>query len=260
MIRSLQTAATGMDAQQRKIDTTANNIANVNTTGYKASRAEFQELLYQRVRGAGDAERGGAPTPVEVGLGVKTAATSKSFSQGALEATENPLDVAIEGAGFLQVRRPGGADLAYTRAGNLKVDATGRLVNADGLEVEPPIAIPTDATAVQIDRDGRVSVTLPDDSTPIEVGQLELANFANPAGLESLGRGLFGETSGSGRARTGTPGQDGFGALSQGFLEGSNVEIVNEMVSMIVSQRAYEINSKVIRTADEMLKNVTNLR
>ncbi len=259
MIRSLQTAATGMDAQQRKIDTTANNIANVNTTGFKASRAEFQELLYQQVRTPGDPNNGGAPAGVEVGLGVKTVATTKSFSQGNLEATENPLDLAIEGSGFFQVRRPNG-ELGYTRAGNLKVDAQGRMVTADGLELNPPVTIPTDATSLTIDREGRVQVTLPDDPTQIEVGQLELANFPNPAGLMSLGRGLFGETAASGQAVTNTPGQEGLGAISQGFLEGSNVEIVNEMVSMIVNQRAYEINSKVIRTADEMLRSATNLR
>jgi flagellar basal-body rod protein FlgG len=259
MIRSLQTAATGMDAQQRKIDTTANNIANVNTTGFKASRAEFQELLYQQVRSAGDPNNGGAPTGVEVGLGVKTAATQKNFSQGNLEATENPLDLAIEGSGFFQVRQQSG-ELGYSRAGNLKVDAQGKLVNADGLELTPSITIPTDATSITVERDGRVLVTLPGDATQIEVGQLELANFPNPAGLRSLGRGLFGETAASGQARTGNPGAEGLGALSQGFLEGSNVQIVNEMVSMIVSQRAYEINSKVIRTADEMLRSATNLR
>lgn len=259
MIRSLQTAATGMDAQQRKIDTTANNIANVNTTGFKSSRAEFQELLYQQVRSSGNPNDGGAPTNVEVGLGVKTAATQKSFAQGNLEATENPLDLAIEGQGFFQIRLRNGEE-GFTRAGNLKVDAQGRLVNADGLELVPSITVPPDATGISISRDGRVSVTTPGDGSSIEVGQLQLANFPNPAGLKSLGRGLFSATDASGPANTGTPGDQGLGELSQGFLEGSNVQIVQEMVSMIVSQRSYEINSKVIRTADEMLRTATNLR
>ncbi len=259
MMRSLQTAATGMDAQQRKIDTTANNIANVNTTGFKTSRAEFQELLYQQVRASGNPANGGYPTSVEVGLGVKTAATQKSFSQGNLEATENPLDLAIEGQGFLQVMQPNG-EPAFTRAGNPKVDAQGRLVNADGLEVNPSINIPQGPPSTSIARDGRIAVTLPGASTTVEVGQLELSNFPNPAGLKSMGRGLFAPTDASGQPINGVPGQDGLGELSQGFLEGSNVQIVEEMVSMIVSQRAYEINSKVIRTADEMLRAATNLR
>ena len=259
MIRALRTAATGMAAQQRKIDVTSNNIANVNTTGFKSSRAEFQELLYQQVRASGDPGQGGSPTSVEVGLGVKTAATQKSFSQGNMEATENPLDLAIEGSGFFQVRQQSG-EIAFTRAGNLKVNPDGMLVSADGMEVMPSIAIPQDAANITIERDGRVLVTLPNDPAQVEVGQLELANFPNPAGLRSLGRGLFAQTGASGQAQPGAPGAEGLGQLSQGFLEGSNVEIVEEMVSMIVSQRAYEINSKVIRTADEMLRSATSLR
>lgn len=256
MLRALHTAATGMDAQQRKIDTTANNIANVNTTGFKASRAEFQELLSQQIRPAG---QNGGPVGVDVGLGVKTAATSKSFSQGALEATENPLDVAIEGSGFFQVQSPQGETL-YTRAGNFKVDGQGQLVTADGMLVSPNITIPQDATSISIGRTGTVEVTLPGDSQPVEVGRLELATFTNPAGLKGLGRNLFSATQASGQAQVATPGDQGTGELSQGFLEGSNVQIVTEMIDMIVSQRAYEINSKVIRTADEMLRSVTSLR
>ena len=256
MIRSLQTAATGMDAQQRKIDTTANNIANVNTTGFKSSRAEFQELLTQQIRPAG---QGQGPVGVDVGLGVKTAATTKSFSQGALEATENPLDVAIEGSGFFQVQNPQG-ELLYTRAGNFKVNQDGELVTAEGMRLVPNVVVPQDATSISIERNGTISVMLPGDTQPVELGQLELATFTNPAGMKSLGRSLFAPTQASGDAMITRPGEQGSGELSQGFLEGSNVEIVTEMIDMIVSQRAYEINSKVIRTADEMLRSVTNLR
>lgn len=256
MLRALHTAATGMEAQQRKIDTTANNIANVNTTGFKSSRAEFQELLTQQIRPAG---QGGGPVGVDVGLGVKTAATSRSFTQGALEATENPLDVAIEGAGFFQVQSPQGDEL-FSRAGNFKVNGEGELVTADGMQLVPSIVIPQDATGVSIERDGIVSVTLPGDTQPVEVGRLELATFTNPAGMKSLGRNLFAQTQASGQPQLAVPGEQGTGELSQGFLEGSNVEIVTEMIDMIVSQRAYEINSKVIQTADEMLRSVTNLR
>ena len=259
MFRALYTAASGMDAQQRNIDVTANNIANVNTTGFKASRAEFQELLYQQVRAAGDPASGGAPTGVEVGLGVRTAATQKNFAQGTLESTENPLDIAIEGPGFFQVRRESG-EVAYTRAGAFQVDALGRMVNQDGLELSPGLNIPPDATAVSIGRDGRVAVTLPEGAGEIEVGQIELHRFTNPAGLRSLGRNLFESTDASGQAQSGIPGEEGMGGLSQGFLEGSNVKVVEEMIDMIVSQRAYEINSKVIRTADEMMQAAGNLR
>lgn len=256
MLRALHTAATGMDAQQRKIDTTANNIANVNTTGFKSSRAEFQELLTQQIRPAG---QGQGPVGVDVGLGVKTAATTKSFSQGALEATENPLDVAIEGSGFFQVQNPQG-ELLYTRAGNFKVNQDGELVTAEGMRLVPNVVVPQDATSISIERNGTISVMLPGDTQPVELGQLELATFTNPAGMKSLGRSLFAPTQASGDAMITRPGEQGSGELSQGFLEGSNVEIVTEMIDMIVSQRAYEINSKVIRTADEMLRSVTNLR
>lgn len=259
MFRALYTAASGMDAQQRNIDVTANNIANVNTTGFKASRAEFQELLYQQVRAAGDPAQGGAPTSVEVGLGVRTAATAKNFAQGTLEATENPLDVAIEGPGFFQVRTESG-EVAYTRSGAFQVDALGRVVTQDGLELSPGLTIPPDATAISIARDGRVAVTLPDGGGEIEVGQIELYQFTNPAGLRSMGRNLFEMTDASGQAMSGIPGEEGMGGLSQGFLEGSNVKVVEEMIDMIVSQRAYEINSKVIRTADEMMQAAGNLR
>lgn len=258
MMRALRTAATGMEAQQRKIDTTANNIANANTTGFKNTRAEFQELMYQQLR-APQGQQGGQPVGVEVGLGVKTAATSRNFSQGTLTQTENPLDLAIEGRGFFRVRTPQGQE-AYTRSGTFKLDANGQVVTTDGLQLLPNITIPPDATQVSVQRDGRVSVLLPNNEQPIEVGQIDLVSFANPAGLTAQGRGLYSATASSGQPQQGLPGQQGLGEVSQGFLEGSNVQIVEEMIDMIVAQRSYEINSKVIRTADEMLRAVTTLR
>lgn len=260
MYKALKTAASGMRAQQRRLDVTANNIANVNTTGYKSSRAEFQELLYEQERAAGDPNQGPvAPIGVEIGAGVKTAATQRDFGQGTLEQTGNPMDVSVEGAGFFPVRQPDG-QLAYTRAGALKVDANGQVVTTDGLALDPPLRIPPDATGVTITRDGRVSVTTPGQEDPVEVGVVELATFTNPAGMRALGRGLFAATRASGPELRAVPGQDGAGELAQGFLEGSNVEVTEEMIDMIVSQRAYEVNSKVIRTADEMLRSATNIR
>jgi flagellar basal-body rod protein FlgG len=244
-----------MSAQQRKLDVTANNIANVNTTGFKQSRAEFQELLYAQQRAAG----GDNPTGIEVGSGVRTAATQKNFSQGMLEATENPLDLAVEGEGFFRVVRQTG-ELAYTRAGNFKLDQQGQLVTSEGLLVEPNIQVPEDAQSLSVTRDGRVVVVLEGDTTEVEIGQIELTMFANPAGLRSLGRNLFEATEASGQPLDGIPGEQGMGQISQGYLEGSNVEVTEEMISMIVSQRAYEINSKVIRTADEMLRSATQIR
>ena len=258
MMRALKTAATGMEAQQRKIDTTANNIANANTTGFKGSRAEFQELMYQQLR-APQGQQGGQPVGVEVGLGVKTAATSRDFAQGTLTQTENPLDLAIEGRGFFRVLTPQGQEV-YTRTGTFKLDAQGQLVTTDGLPLVPNITIPLDATQVSIQRDGRVSVLMPNAELPVEVGQIDLVGFSNPAGLTALGRGLFVQTASSGQPQIALPGQQGLGELGQGFLEGSNVQIVEEMIAMIVAQRSYEINSKVIRTADEMLRAVTTLR
>jgi len=248
-----------MDAQQRNIDTLANNIANVNTTGFRESRVEFRELLYQQVRGSGDPGQGGAPSGVEVGLGVATGSTQRNFEQGTLEVTENPLDLAIEGSGFFQVMQ-GNGEMGYTRAGNFRINADGNLTTQDGYEVFPPINVPQDAIAVEISRDGRVAVQLPDDPAAVEIGQVELANFQNPTGLRSMGRNLFAETDASGIANTSIPGENGVGEVSQGFLEGSNVNVVEEMVNMIVAQRSYEINSKVIRTADEMLRSASNVK
>ena len=262
MMRSLYTAATGMDAQQTKMDTIANNLANANTTGFKKSRADFEDLLSETIRspGAPSAQGGTAPVPLQVGLGVRTSGTSRSFSQGDAEATENPLDLAIQGDGLFRVTQPNG-ELAYTRAGNFKVDAEGRLVTMRGELVEPQISFPKDTTKVTISEQGVVSIeTSATTGKPHEVGQLELATFVNSAGLSAIGGNLFVETAASGAAIIGRPGEQGAGSIRQGALEGSNVRAVEEMVAMISTQRSYELNSKVIQTADQMLQKLTNLR
>jgi flagellar basal-body rod protein FlgG len=258
MFRALHSAASGMQAQQTNIDVVANNMANVNTTGFKKSRAEFQDLLYQTVRAPGGQAGTGASAPsgLQIGLGVRTAATQTMHIQGSLQQTGNSLDIAIEGNGFLQVQRPNG-DIAYTRSGNLKADSDGRLVTSDGYAIEPNITIPADATAITISSTGLISVTQPGQAQSQEVGQLQLANFANPGGLLSTGRNLYATTSASGVAVIANPGEEGTGTVSQGFLEGSNVEVVNEMIDLIASQRAYETNQRVITAADEMLRNTT---
>ncbi len=249
-----------MTAQETKLDAVANNIANANTTGYKKQDAEFQDLLYQTVRAPGPVGGGAiAPTGVQLGSGTRIAATSRSFSQGALQQTGNQLDLAVEGTGFLAVTRPNG-ELAYTRAGALKLDAQGRLVTSEGLPIEPPIAIPADATNITIGPDGVVSVTQPGSTTPNQVGVLQLTTFPNPAGLSALGHNLYVATAAAGDPQNGQPGQNGRGTLMQGALEGSNVEVVEEMIALIRTQRAYEINSKVIAAADEMLRNATTMR
>jgi flagellar basal-body rod protein FlgG len=258
-MRALYTAASGMEAQQRRIDVTANNVANASTTGFKAGRAEFQELLYQQVRAAERAEEGGRPVGVEIGLGVVHSASVRDLAQGALLATENPLDLAIEGNGFFRVRMPDGGE-AYTRAGNFRINALGRLVTQDGYEVDPGIVVPEEVVSLSVRRDGAILVTLPGDTNDVEIGRLELTVFTNPSGLRSLGRGLHSETEASGRPQDGRPGERGLGEIAQGFLENSNVQVVNEMIAMIAAQRTYEVNSKVIQTADEMLRAATNLK
>jgi flagellar basal-body rod protein FlgG len=260
MFRSLNVAATGMVAQETKLDTIANNLANSNTTGYKRQDAEFEDLLYQNVRAATpNAQGGAAPSGTQVGTGVRVVATSRAFAQGSTQQTGNQLDIAIEGNGFLSVTRASG-EIGYTRSGNLKVDATGRLCTNDGLAVEPPITVPSDATAVTIAADGTVSATQPGQSKPSQLGQLQLVTFTNPNGLNAIGHNLYTSTAASGDPVSGTPGQDGRGTILQGALEGSNVEMVSEMVGLIRTQRAYEINSKVINAADEMLRNATQIR
>ena len=258
MLRALNAAATGMAAQQLNIDVIANNMANVNTTGFKKSRAEFQDLLYQTIRAPGGQSGNGAalPSGIQVGLGVRTVATQAIHVQGAMKQSGNSLDLAIEGNGFFQVMRPNG-DIAYTRAGNLKTDADGRLVTNDGFAIEPAITIPPDATSVNISATGLVSVVQPGSQNAVEVGQMQLANFANPGGLLEMGRSMYQSTSASGQAIVMNPGEGGVGTIAQGFIEGSNVEVVNEMIDLIASQRAYEVNQRVIQAADEMLSRVS---
>jgi flagellar basal-body rod protein FlgG len=246
-----------MIAQQMNVDNIANNLANVNTTGYKKSKMEFQDLLYQQLRLAGATQAEGAQVPVElqIGYGTRPVATQRIFSQGTIVPTGNPLD----GDGFLQVSLPDGTT-AYTRDGALKVSSDGTIVTSDGYSLEPQITLPPDATDVNISSNGEVSVKLPGDSAFQTLGQLELARFINPAGMKTIGRNLMLETQASGNPLVGAPDQEGFGKLSQRFLELSNVEVVDEMVSMIVAQRAYEINSRAIQTSEEMLSNANNLK
>ena len=257
MFRSLNVAATGMAAQETQLDTIANNLANSNTTGYKAQSAQFEDLLYQNDRSAAPNSSGQvAPTNTQLGTGVRIIATTRSFSQGTLQQTNNPLDLAIEGNGFLAVRQSTG-ELAYTRSGSLQMDAQGRLTTSDGLPIDPPVSIPSNATAITISGDGTISVTQPGATTANSIGQLQLTTFPNPNGLASNGHNLFSPTSASGQPVTGAPGADGRGSIMQGAIEGSNVDVVDEMVNMIRAQRSYEMNSKVISAADEMLRNAT---
>jgi flagellar basal-body rod protein FlgG len=261
MIRALYTSSSGMQAQQLNLDTVANNLANVNTTGFKKSRVDFEDLLYQTFRAPGTSEAQGAavPTGIQVGHGAKPVATQRLFYQGDFQQTENPLDLVIEGDGFFQVLRPDGST-AYTRSGAFKKDATGRVVTSDGYLLQPALTIPPDATNITIGNDGTVSVTLAGQTAAQQLGAIQLARFSNPAGLLAAGRSVFLSTPASGDAVVGTPGQQGFGTLAQGFLELSNVKVVEEMVNMITSQRAYEANSKAIQTADDMLSVANSLR
>jgi flagellar basal-body rod protein FlgG len=261
MIRSLYTAATGMEAQQLNLDITANNLANVNTTGFKKSRVDFQDLLYQTIRAAGGTQAQGVqvPTGIQVGLGTRVGATQKIFTTGDMVQTGNPLDVAIEGNGFFQVRLPSG-DIAYSRDGAFKKDAEGKLVTSDGYAIEPAVTIPAGAQDVTIGEDGSVTAMVQGQTEPQPCGNIELVAFLNPAGLMSQGRSLYTSTVASGEPVTGTPGQDGLGKLSSGYVEMANVKVVEEMVNLITAQRAYEVNSKSIQTADEMLNIANNLR
>jgi flagellar basal-body rod protein FlgG len=250
-----------MDAQQTKLDIIAHNLANTSTTGFKKSRADFEDLLSETIRSATapTAQGGGRPEPLQVGLGVRTATTTRSFAQGDMSSTQNPLDIAIEGSGFFRIQRANG-EFAYTRAGNLRTDATGRLVTQTGEIVDPGINIPQDSTAVTVRADGTVLVTVPGRTDPTELGRIHLAMFTNPGGMESLGNNLLGATAASGEPVLVKPGEQGAGSLSQGYLEGANVKAVEEMVDMITTQRAYEMNSKIIQTADQMLQRLTQLR
>ncbi len=261
MIRAMGSAASGMKAQQMNIDTIANNLANVNTTGYKRSHTEFQDLLYEKVMPGGlvNAEGRATPVRVEVGHGVKLVATNKNFDQGTIVATGNPLDIMIEGDGFFQVRMPDGT-IKYTRDGSFKMDADRNVVTSEGYRLEPALVIPEDAMDVSVSRDGVVSTMVQgDDANVQEIGQLELARFPNAAGMAALGGNLFSQTPGSGQPILGGPGLEGMGATSAGYLEMSNVETVDELVNMITAQRAYELNSKTITMSDEMLQVVNRL-
>jgi flagellar basal-body rod protein FlgG len=260
MIRSLWTGTTGMDSQQLNIDVIANNLANVTTTGFKKSRADFQDLLYQtmKVPGSQSSADTQSPTGVLIGLGVKPAAVAKVFTQGDLILTENELDVAIEGEGFLQIEIPNGTT-GYTRSGALKLDSEGRLTNSDGYPLLPAIAIPDGSRQITISESGIVSALIGDESVSTELGNIELAIFTNNGGLAAIGRNLFVETNASGTPQVGEPGSDGYGTLLQTYLEGSNVNIVEELASLISAQRAYEINSKTIQTSDEMMQTTNNL-
>jgi len=255
MIRALYTAATGLQAQQLNIDVIANNLANVNTTGFKKSRADFQDLLYQTIRapGAPSTTSTQYPTGIQVGLGSRPAAVQRLNMQGDYTQTGNSLDLAIEGTGFFQVTLPDGT-LAFTRAGSFKLDNQSRVVTSEGIPLEPGITIPDGSVDVTVGNDGVVSALLPGQSAATQVGQLQVARFTNPAGMRALGKNLLQETDTSGPAQLGTPGQDNRGTLLQGFLENSNVSVVEELVGLITGQRAYEVTSKAIQTADEMLR------
>ena len=260
MLRSLSTAATGMIAQQLNVDVISNNIANVNTAGYKKSRAEFQDLLSQTLKAPGALITQGTTQPVgiQVGLGTRTSATTRSFMQGFLQATGGKLDVAIEGDGFFEVQKDDGT-IAYTRDGNLKIDANGQMCTSDGFIIQPQITIPSDATDITITPDGRIAVATPGNTELTEVGTFRLAKFPNPAGLSAIGKNLYEETPASGKPVEGTANQEGFGSTQQGFIEGSNVQIVEELINLIQAERAFETSSKIIKSSDEILRIANNL-
>ncbi len=260
MIRALYTAASGMNAQQANIDNVAHNLANVNTSGFKKSRVEFEDLVYQQIKAPGTptSQEGEAPIGLEHGLGARAVATARNFSSGNLRSTSAPLDLAIEGQGFFQVSLPGG-ETGYTRAGAFHLNGQGQIVTAEGHQLEPAITIPANTTAIMISKDGIVSVVAAGQTDPQQIGTIELAQFQNPAGMQARGGNIFVATIASGDPATSTPGSEGLGTMAQGFLEDSNVSVVEEMVNMILGQRAYEANSRVIRAADEMLSQVNNL-
>jgi flagellar basal-body rod protein FlgG len=259
MNQSLWIAKTGLDAQQTKMSVISNNLANASTSGYKRSRAVFEDLLYQNQRqpGAQSSQDTLYPTGLMIGTGVRTVATEKLFSQGSMAQTENPLDVGIDGKGFLQILMPDGS-LGYTRDGSLHVDNQGQLVNSNGYTLQPAITIPQDAQSITIGNDGTISVRTPGSTGTTQVGTLQLVDFINPAGLQPTGGNLYLESAASGSPQAGNPGQNGLGSLMQGYVEGSNVNVVEELVSMIETQRAYEMNSKAISTSDQMLQFVNN--
>lgn len=261
MIRSLNTAATGMKAQQTEMDVRANNIANVGTAGFKKSRAEFEDLMYSThvEPGAATGLNSVNPTGVQVGLGVKTAAVAKDFEQGSAKVTNAPFDVEIQGNGFFPVQTPNG-QIAYTRDGQFKKGPDGRLQDKNGNVLQPEITIPPNATGVEIGLNGQVQIVADNSTQPQSIGQIQIVGFVNPAGLKSLGGNLFAPTNASGLPQQGTPGQNGLGTVAQGQIEMSNVNIVDEMVGMITTQRAYETNSKVVQASDQMLQAINSMR
>lgn len=260
MIRSLWIAKTGLDAQQTQMDVVSNNLANVSTNGFKRSRAVFEDLLYQNLRQAGaqSSQQTQVPSGLQIGTGVRPVAAERIHMQGNLQRTENPLDVAINGKGFLQILMPDGST-AYTRDGAFQVDSQGQVVTSSGYALQPALTIPADAVSVTIGRDGTVSVLQAGNNAPTQVGSIQLANFINPAGLQSEGENLYKETAASGSPSANTPGTNGLGVLNQSYVETSNVNVVEEMVNMIQTQRAYEINSKAITVSDQMLQRLTQI-
>jgi flagellar basal-body rod protein FlgG len=260
MLRSLHISRTGLDAQQTQLDVISNNLANVGTTGFKKARAVFEDLLYQVIRqpGAQSSQQTQLPSGFQLGVGVRTVATERIHTQGALQQTGNQLDVAINGRGFFQILMPDGST-TYTRDGSFQVDSQGTLVTASGYAVQPNITIPQDALTVTIARDGTVSVTQPGVPTPTVLGQLQLASFINPTGLQSLGENLYAETAASGAPQVSPPGTNGLGTLNQSMIETSNVNVAEELVNMIVAQRAFELNSRAITASDQMLQRLTQL-
>ncbi len=259
-MRSLWISKSGMDAQQTQLDHITNNLANSATNGYKRSHAVFEDLMYQNLRQSGGAtsEQTQLPTGLQVGLGVRTVATSRQFSQGNMQQTSNPLDVGIQGQGFFQIQMPDGT-LAYTRDGAFQVDAQGQLVTSSGFTVQPGIVVPANSTGITIAADGTVTASVPGTPTGVNLGQLQLTGFINPAGLEPKGQNLFTETSASGAPQTAAPGTNSLGTLAQNSLESSNVNVVEELVSMIQTQRVYELNSKAIQTSDQMLQRLAQI-
>jgi flagellar basal-body rod protein FlgG len=260
MLRALFTASTGLQAQQLHTDVIANNIANVNTPGFKRDRLNFQDLIYQTFREAGVSTLAGAqvPSPLRVGLGVRPIATQKLFSEGVIEPTGNPLDIAVMGDGFFTVLLEDGRQ-AYTRDGTFKLDSAGNIVTADGLMMDPAISVPPEALRIEIAQDGNVAVEMPGETEMTEVGQLQLARFQNPTGLKTIGRNLYVPTAASGEAQLGTPSEEGFGIVYQQYLELSNVSIVEELVQLIIAQRAFETNSRAVDVADQLLNIANNL-
>lgn len=261
MIKALNTAATGMQAQQTNMDVIANNLANVSTTGFKKSKAEFEDLLYHNVKepGAQTGLNSISPNGVQVGLGVKTSSVGKDFSTGSPKITNRSLDLMIEGNGFFPVIKSDG-QIAYTRNGVFNKDASGKIVDQNGNALQPEITVPPNATAIQVSANGLVQVITGNNTQPETIGQIELVNFVNPAGLKSIGKNLFVPSNASGLPIQGQPNQNGYGGIAQGQIESSNVNIVDEMVNMITAQRAYETNSKVIQASDQMLQNINQLR